>query len=315
MRVTNSMLISNFIRNMSNNTQRMSRYQNQLGTGRKIDKPSDDPVGVVSSLQARTDLSKIVQYNRNVSDAKAWLKHTETALTEMNDIILRAYELAVQAANDTNTQEDREIISEEVKQLNAQLVELSNANFGGRYIFGGYNTTNKPFDIGNSGQPDESIIYNGYDLKVIDTDAFDKLSDEVIRYEVGQGVKIDVSIPGTKIFKSGEDNLFAVFIDFINDLTSGADSADFDEAIEKLTEHQQHIISIIAEVGGTDKRLDLVATRLEKDELNYTQLKSDIEDIDYAEVITQFTMAESVYRASLAVGARIIQPTLVDFLR
>jgi flagellar hook-associated protein 3 FlgL len=309
------MLINSFINNMNSNVKRMSKYQDQLSTARKIQRPSDDPVGVLSSLQVRTDLSKTAQYNRNVDDGKSWLKHTETSLMEMNDIILRTYELAVQAANDTNSPEEREKISMEVEQLKEQLVEVANTAYAGRYIFGGYNTTMKPFKIRDDGASGEAIFYNGNDLGTISTDDFNEFSKQIIKHEVSQGAYLEISIPGNEIFKSGEDNLFAVFTDFINGLNDSTSSHDFDASIEKLNKYQQHIITIVADVGGRDNRLNLVSNRLANDEFNYTEMKSNIEDIDYAKTITEFLMTENIYRAGLSVGARIIQPTLVDFLR
>jgi flagellar hook-associated protein 3 FlgL len=83
----------------------------------------------------------------------------------------------------------------------------------------------------------------------------------------------------------------------------------------RMQHHQTHNLGLMAEVGGRLARLDLMMDRYMKDELNYTQMKSDVEDLDLAEAIMWFSMTEAVYRASLGVGGRILPPTLIDFLR
>ncbi len=302
MRITNSMMIGQLLRNLNNNLKKMETYQYQLATGMRIVRPSQDPVGITRSLQARTELSKRDKYRQNVSDAKAWLTQTETALMEMNSILTRAYELAVDAANGTKTEEDRDATSNEIAQLMDQLIEAANTTYSDRYVFGGYYTTDKPF--GKDGQ------YYG--------------DNNRIKYELAPGNQIDVSITGKELMEIDDSNTLYSVLDELHDLLSlqGDDSADegkvkekFDELIGKLQKGQEHVLSLLAEVGGKSKRLELMEIRYEQDEINYKAVKSEVEDVDHEQVIMEFLMAEMVYRSSLSVGARIIQPTLVDFLR
>ena len=144
MRVTNSMMINQLMKNLNRNLKRMENHQYQLATGKRIVRPSQDPVGITRSLQARTELSKIEQYIKNVGDAKAWLTEAETALDEINSLIVRAYELTVDTANDSKTPEDRQAIAKEIDQLMKQLLEAANTTYAGRSVFGGYNTAENP---------------------------------------------------------------------------------------------------------------------------------------------------------------------------
>lgn len=319
MRVTNSMMIGQLINNLNKNLKRMETYQYQLATGKRIVRPSQDPVGITRSLQARTELSKITDYIGNVEDAKAWLTQTETALKEMNSLIVRAYELTVDAANDSKTPEDRQAIAKEIGELMEQLLETSNTTYAGRYTFGGYNTTEKPFEVREDGG--ESFLwYNGMKIaNLTDPNAQPTLppdfKDEKIEYEIGTGILMDISMSGVEVLGEGNDNLYVVFNELFQALNDGTDSNRISESIGKLQDKQKDVLSQLAEVGGKTNRLDLIKTRLEMDEMNYTAIKSQVEDVDHEEVIMEFLMAELVYRSSLSVGARIIQPTLVDFLR
>jgi hypothetical protein len=135
MRITNNMLINNMLNNLNNNLNRMNKYQNQLATGKKISLPSDDPIVASRALKLRTDVAEIQQYKRNVDDANSWMDITETTLGQMGNVMHRVRELAVQAANETNTPEDLDKIKQEMGQLKVQMVHLANTTYAGRYIF------------------------------------------------------------------------------------------------------------------------------------------------------------------------------------
>jgi flagellar hook-associated protein 3 FlgL len=317
MRVTNSMMIGQLMKNLNKNLKRMENHQYQLATGKRISRPSQDPVGITRSLQARTELSKIEQYKRNVEDAKAWLVQAETALDEMNSLIQRAYELTVDATNDSKAPEDRQAVAEEIDQLMKQLLETANTSYAGRSVFGGYNTGDKPFEVReDAGQM--FLWYNGEKIANLsdpDSQPVVNIAVEKIEYEIGAGNRMDISTPGPEVLGIGNDNLYAVFYGLFQALSDGTDADRIGQYIGKLQDQQQEILSHLAEVGGKTNRLDLIKTRLDADELNYTGIKSHVEDVDHEKVIMEFMMAEIVYRSSLSVGARIIQPTLIDFLR
>ena len=103
-----------------------------------------------------------------------------------------------------------------------------------------------------------------------------------------------------------------MFENLTNQLNAGESVGEY---IGKIKDAQEHILSLVSEVGGRTNRLDFIISRYETDEINYMDIKSKVEDIDQAEVIMYFKMQEAVYRSALSVGARVIQPALVDFLR
>lgn len=338
-RVTNGMMINTFNNNLFKNTAKMERYQAQLSTNRKIVRLSDDPVGIIKSVNARVKLADIEQFNKNVDDARAWMTSTETALSEMNTVIKRAYELTVQAANDTNGPDDLEAISHEIAQLRGHIIQIGNTTLGDKFIFGGYNATRQPFDVSNpdadppvplSLDDDKMTVWfngsqdnDGFRDMIYDDTDFVYEADTVVNYEIGFGIYMDIGVGGATMMGVGEENLFKILND-LTDLLRGIDG-DGDEIvpgnteiqpfIEKFQKAQNSILATMADLGGRQNRLDLISDRYSQDFINYTKMKSDVEDLDQAEAIMHFSMAEAVYRAALSVGARIIQPTLVDFLR
>jgi len=297
MRVTNNMLINNMKKNLNMNMRRMSKIQDEMSSGKKICVPSDDPVAVARSLKLRANLKENEQFGKNTSDALSWLDTTETALMQINDVLQRARELAVQGANGLFTPEDTRKISEELGQLKDQLVSCGNSTYVGRYIFAGYKTDQPPVELAGDG----SLDYQGDSGKVL--------------YQVGVSDTVEVNITGEDIFiNSSGDDLLKDMQDLKDSLDAGNSSA-VGSFISKIDVHLGNILSRVAEIGAKTNRMELVNNRLQDEEINFTRLLSNTEDADMADVIIRLKNEENVYNAALAGGARIIQPTLVDFLR
>lgn len=317
MRVTNNMLINNMTYNLNNSMERLEKYQYETTTGKKFRVPSDDPIAASKSLKFNTDISKVNQYNRNAQDAKSWMKETESALVETREVIHRAKELTVQAANGTNT-DDLDKIKNEISELKGHLIQVSNSSYAGRSLFTGYKTDQKLLD--------ENGDYN-----------VDIENTEIVTYNVGVAETVDVNILGNKVFgvssydeatgeiTSDPDYTTGVtegdsshLINIFTQLEYALDNKDSDKiqkSLGNLDESLNQVLSVTAEIGAKSNRLDLTISKLEEQEVNLTELLSFNEDVDLAEAYMRLSMEETSYQASLSVGAKIIQPSLVDFLR
>ncbi|GHU94113.1 flagellar hook-associated protein FlgL [Clostridia bacterium] len=330
-RITNGMMVNTFNRNLMNNSVRMDKIQSQLATNRKIVRLSDDPVGVIKSINARSKLNDIGQFGKNVQDASAWMTSTETAVTEVNTVLKRAYELMVQAANDPNGLEDLKAIGDEIIQLRDHIVQIGNTTLGDKYIFGGFNVSTSPFvTTDEDGLELGYVQLNGsgeqlYNMTDDDPEALNA-ANTTLSYEIGFSIYMDIGIGPVSFMGAGEDNLFKIFNDMYHTLYGLEEDGETEmdpppnnttlqPYIAKLQEAQRRSLATLAELGGRQNRLELVTDRYGQDTINYTQMKSDAEDLDQAEAIMNFSMMEAVYRAALSVGSRVIQPTLVDFLR
>jgi flagellar hook-associated protein 3 FlgL len=306
-RVTQSMLSRNMMTNLNHNLLHMQRYQEYLTTGRKMNRPSDDPVGFNFSMRYRSELRANEQYQKNRDYALSRLETTESLMHAVNEIIQRAKELAIQGANDTNPDTARENIAAEIDEMIEQLESIANEKFQGKYVFNGEKTDAPPYNPEN---PDLSDIDNG---KIV--------------LQVGPGVQIEVNVTFEEVFgplveEGGGDgdhqdvynNLFDVMHGLSQALRNG-DTEGIHEIIGRLDERQDALLRSLASVGGRTRRLELTTERLNDDSVNLQRLLSRTEDVDIAEAITNLKMAENVYIASLSTGARIIQPSLVDFLK
>lgn len=303
MRVTNNMLINNMVGYLNNNLNRLNKYQNQYSTGKKISVPSDDPVVAARALKLRTDLAEVEQYKRNADDAMSWLEITEDTVASIGEVLGRARVLAGDASNGTKTPSDMEKIKVEIEQLREQIIQLSNTTYAGRHLFSGF-STNSP-------------LINKDGKFAIDVSN----SNEKILFEIGIGDNMNVNVPGGDLFNNGADAaagkvpaLIKLFDDYIAALGSG-NHEDVNNILGEIDTAHDNLLRVRADIGARTNRLELTKDRLEHDTINFTKLMSLNEDVDMAEVIINLKNEENVYRASLGAGARIIMPTLMDFLR
>lgn len=310
MRITNHMMTNNFLNNMNANLNTMEKYQYQLYTGRRLMRLSDDPVGILKSMTARVKLYRLEQHKENAESAKTWLTQAETNLMELNKIIASAYESAVQVTSDTYNPEDKDKVASFIAQMRDHVLDLGNGTESELYIFGGYTTTQKPFDVGANGY----ITYKGQDMNAIA--ANDPERSQVIKFEIGYGIYTETTINGIDFMGEGTNNIYNMLHDFQTALSDpNVDFASLKHFIGDFTKAQDRVLAQVAEIGGKLNRLDMVVSRYEEDKITYTDMKSRVEDADEAEAIMNFKMAEMIYQSALNVGARILQPSLLDYIR
>src|SRR3989339_559653 len=159
MRVTFTQINDNVQRNLASNYAQLAKLQEQLSSGRRLNRPSDDPIDMKNNVNLKAELAQGTQYHRNIEDGLAWMNMTEVALTDMNELMQRLREQAVYAGNDTMTGTDRQYIAAEVEQLLRQVVSLTNSSYKGNFLFGGTNGDKQVYEYttGNTTSTSGSI--------------------------------------------------------------------------------------------------------------------------------------------------------------
>jgi flagellar hook-associated protein 3 FlgL len=296
-RVTLGMLNSQFVRNLNNNLMRTEKYQNQLATGKIINAPSDDPVGITFAMRYRGEIAANDQYVRNADAARSFLDNVDTTLDQTNSLLQRVRELTVQALNDTNSVSSRDAIAQELIQLSKEFVNVGNTIYNGKFMFSGQTIDVQPY---SQNEP----------AKDVTTDS------EQLLFEVGVGIRMPVNLTGNEVFgfPAEEDNLFAIMDELISAVQTG-NVPNMNGQLANIDTRMDKLLGARAVMGARFNRLEFIATRLSDIELNLKTLQSETEDANMGELITMMKTNESVYQASLATGAKIIQPTLIDFLR
>ncbi|WP_404404904.1 flagellar hook-associated protein FlgL [Jeotgalibacillus malaysiensis] len=292
MRVTQSMLSSNMLRNLTQSYEKMGKQQEQIATQKKISRPSDDPVVAMKGVLYRRNLNEVEQYKRNFSEAYNWVENADSSLDKANQAMQRLRELLVQTSNDTYDAEQRKATRAEIEQLKEHIEEIGNTKFGDKYLFNGTDTTNKPLDVANGVYPANS---------------------ESVEIELSKGVLIKVNIDGTSVFSQEMFDDIDDIIATLEDENSTGD--DINNFITNMDTHMTNLSNERSSLGARYNRIELMDSRVSEQEVIATRVMSDNEDIDFEKVITDMKVQESVHRAALSVGSRIIQPSLMDFLR
>lgn len=304
MRVTNNMLIRNVLTNINTNLKAMSKSQNQMSSGKTVRRPSDDPIVVARVLSFKTSLASMEQYDKNLQDAKGWVDASESALSMATDTLQRARELAVYGANGTLPEESMQALAYEIDQLIDELVQTANTSYGGRFLFGGTQTTEAPF-VRSSGS---SVTYKG--------------NTGSLEWEIAPLVTITVNENGEKVFEKavdtdgdgkGDMSVFTLLGNLYQDLYNGYNTAVADK-LDQLDQAIDHLLNIRASLGARSNRLQMSQDRVFDFKISLTETMSKLEDIDLAEAVMNYKNQENVYQAALATAAMVLQPTLIDYL-
>ncbi len=486
MRITNSMMVSQFLTDANGSLSRLSKYQQQADSTKRIASIADDPLGTVKSLKARNKLATMEQYQENIKSASSYLSEIESATDSLGELTKQAYESMVSAINDTKTQDQRDILAKEIENLRDEILAVANKTMGTSYMFGGYNFTGStdgaaktpPFSVTDHGD----LIYNGVNLSsfsrldefktqtnimtdlkgkiealtdkigtdsptdatlhdkfvpdllgylkdmqaagnaalqmakgggVSETDmldlqdvvkltttAYDALTQEYSKplknpdldhkddpsynpknefnykdptdptdpgvvqnilqkfkdrmndttvppetklenainnatpaltpgaqdefnaqknmgsaLQVGMSQTVDVTMNGIELLGSGRDNLYFVLDQCVSYLKGDLDQSQMPQMLERLQNKQSDLLKIQTGIGTNQNRLELLSNRYETSTLAYKKMQSDAEDADMAEAYMHLSTAKTAYEAALASGAKIIQTSLVDYLR
>jgi flagellar hook-associated protein 3 FlgL len=301
MRVTQSMLTNNSMRNLSSSYARMGQLQEQLATGKKITKPSDDPVVAMKGMFYRSNLTSIEQYKRNLSELYLWMDNSEAGIDQANQGLQRVRELTLQGMNGTLSEEDKKVVAVEIEQIKKDLVGVSETKVAGRYIFHGTDIGNSPIKDGNPADGSAPQVADNLTSAVIGS----------YNVEVSQGVSLKANVNPGNVFSQ---ELFDTVHNIQKALESGNTDA-LDTELGNLDNVMETLSAERSELGARYNRLEMIDDRLGQQEVVANRILSDNEDADIERVITDLKTQESVHRAALGVGARIIQPTLMDFLR
>lgn len=316
MRITNNSLSTNFLRNLSNNLSRMQKYQNQLSSGKEITKSSENPLLVSKILNLKANIGQNEMFNRNISEALGWVQTQDGALDGVTGSLQRIRELVIYGANGSLSKGDRIAIRDEVVQNVQGLKDIMNANFDGRYIFAGTNTDRAPFEIVETEEDTIDGKFTNYTL------VYKGNTDNISR-QISKGVETNLITDARDIVGSLntvgpnlESDLGSLLADILNALKPSGNTEDLSgNLLGNLDKAIDRILGTRSKIGAIDNRLEASKSRNESENINLKSLLSEKEDVDIAKKYIEYSVMSTVYQASLAAGAKILQPSLLDYLR
>ena len=191
MRVTSKMMQRTYLKNVNSLTSGTQNSLNQLSSGMKLFKASENTAAAVKAYQVRTSLNRNEGYTSNLSHADAVLTSSESVLLGIEDRLKEAKAKITQALNTTNSDSERATIATELASIQDQIFQAMNSNDSGFYVFGGSNSDSKPFDTDANG----NLTYNGHTLADLPNDPTDAtvhaLSHDALYLDVGLAPELD----------------------------------------------------------------------------------------------------------------------------
>ncbi|MBE3589544.1 MAG: flagellar hook-associated protein FlgL [Firmicutes bacterium] len=296
MRVTSSMVYQQVLGDLRRAQTRLAQLQEQMASGRRINRPSDDPSGVQYTLDLSHGVAQNERYLANAQAAQDRLDTTDQALSSIGDLITRARQLAIQGSDSSLPLSAHRALAAEVRQLRDQLVDTANTEMAGHYLFAGARDDTKPWSV----DPVTGLLQYA-----------NAAYPQTIVREIGPGVRVPVNVDASKDIQ----DLYTALDKLAQDLdaqdvtsVSGADLTEISRLQDAFLQHR-------AVVGALSARMQMAIDRLGAAGFELQKLLSDTEDADVTKTVMDALQSENAYRMALQVGARLLQPTLLDFLR
>lgn len=280
------------------NQTRYNEYSEQASTGKKLTTPSDNPIDASNVLNVNKKLSQLNGYLDNMSTAQNELDVLDNTLASITSSLQKANDLAVQAANGTNSQDSRDTIKAQIDQIIENLVSLGNTDYNGVYIFSGTNISTPPFNELSTG----GVEYVGTPQ--------DKDYQRYI--QISDGVKTAINIPGDKLLGSydAQTQTGTGVLKTLYDLSNALGSGDVDgirNSIDQVQAGIQNNSNIRTQFASITSRFEMTTTSINNNILQLKEYKSNLENVDMTEALTNLANANIAYQASMQVAAMTLQ--------
>lgn len=298
MRISTKMVCDKIVYDLNRLAEDMKKVNETISSGERLNRPSDDPLGLVGALGLKSTLSEIHQYRRNIDFGSGWLATAETTIQGSMDIVMRAKELAVQMSNATYTQDQRKSAATEVDAILKELMRIANTQYQGRYVFAGYKTDTVPYVLD---EDETAASYCG--------------DSNNLEIKTGKNSRMAIGQYGSQVFGEEKDTgyAFSVLIR-LRDALEKNDVPGIQDELTNLGTVYQRMTAATGEIGARMNTLEIKKNILSDLESISTERLSDLEDTDIVKAITDLTTKQTAYQAALVAAAKVTQLNLADYI-
>ncbi len=297
-RITIEALINSTLMNIQLSASRMYKLQEQVATGKKINRPSDDPDGTRKVLNFRSEDLKLEQYSKNVQTSIHSIEIDESILQNIANTINRVQELIIRGSLPTTPQVTRGVIAREIDGILEEVLANANSTRLGRYIFAGTETSTRPFETTRNANGEvTAVTYMG--------------NREKIEYSVGPGTNVQVNHIGAEVFM--DSKIFTTLMEVRDNLAAGA--LEFVKAgLDDIVGAQEGIMDAIVKAGATASNLEFTDNRIKDVKMSFAAALGEIEGADIAEVVLKLKEQETIFQAAMASGILLFETSIMDFI-
>lgn len=292
-------------------SDRLQNLQLQAATGKRLNRPSDDPTAISPMLSARTQIQTSERYIETIESGLDRVDNMDGFLDAIENTLVRIREIGIASVNGTLSGQDRLTYADEVSQLRTQLIDAGNAQTDGKYLFAGFSEKTRPFTL-NPGYPapdPNPVSYNG--------------DNGTIEFEISPNELIDINLTGNALMLGDADNdgatdpgsvdIFAV-VTSIEEALRANDPAAVSTQMENLESSANQVRGYRSLKGNLGRRLEVARDHMEEIKIDMEELRSRYEDADILETITDLQQQESGFQAALSVTGRISELSILDYI-
>lgn len=291
-RITSKSIGQTTLAGLAANQARLAKAQEQLSSGKMISRPSDSPGGTVSAMQLRSEIGVNEQYVRNADDGLGRLGSIDNQLQGALDELHTAQDRLLQGmSTGSSSPASREALARQIESLRDGLIERANETYLGRPLFGGTTPGTSAYTAGG--------VYQGDTGQTTRT--------------VGAGSNVRIDVTGPEVFGDGVTGVFANLTAIADGLRNDPEGLDDDLAL--LQQNTARMIGAAGDIGARTNRVEAMKQAATDRVLNLKGGLEAVEDIDLPRTIVDLQLQEAAYQAALGATAKVITPSLVQFLR
>lgn len=290
MRISNNMIYNSLLNDINKNRQSLADIQNKVASGKRVEVPSDDSTAYAKAASIDEVIQKNEQYKQNIGEGLKQARQTQYSLDKMLDQLNTVKQHTVQGANGSaNTDNDLEILADNVAAAKENIMEQGNSRSAGRFLFGGTQTQNQPFEMSGG-----SVGYNG--------------NSEELTIQVSDTAKVNVGVDGSQL-----QDVFNTLDQVESALRSG-DREQVRQLIDQVDARVEDVSSISSKVAQGIDKMEYLEKNYEDTNVNNQTQKSRLVDTDYAQALSDLQKYQTSYQAALSANSRIVQTSLVNLL-
>ncbi|MBJ6724827.1 flagellar hook-associated protein FlgL [Geomesophilobacter sediminis] len=299
MRVTQNTAANQVLNSLQIILQRQTDLQEQASSGYKISNPGDDPIAAQQILHLKSLSSANDQYSKNITNANSALTMADSTMSSIGDVLVRAKEIGLSMSSDTNSSDSRAAAINELQQLRSQVITLGNTQFNGKYIFGGFKNDTAPFDP--------------------TTGAFSGDNNQ-INIQIDQTSSVGINYSGEKLISGGNPpgstgtDIIGTFDAMIAGLQAGSTTA-VQGQLDNLDNARSQVLNARADIGARINRLTSASSVNDNMNLGVTKVLSSVQNVDFVQVVSDLAKQQTAFQAAEAASAKVLQVSLLDYLK
>lgn len=318
MRITNTAMVRSHLYDTQQNLSRMNKINEQINSGKLVNRVSDDPHKAIKIMNMNNEIKYTEKYNYNIDETVGWMNNTDASLENFGNLFKDIKDNIIKVGNGTYSKEEIKAINAEMNEKIKEIADVLNTTHGGKYMFGGSNVEEAPI----------KLIENTDGTVTLEINKNSNTDD--LKADISDGTSIDYNVSVGEIFNVKDENGNTVNLldevnkvsKLMNDIANGDEQTsakarkellgDVKDNIDKLYNHAlDERTSLGVRVSTAEKIKELNDENI----LNMKSVLSLDQDVDHVEKFIELKSAELVYQASIQVGTKLIQPTILDYMR